>query len=52
MIEELAEEHHLFGKRGCDTIFVTFPFFLPNANGWDKPDIWMAKTIIPRPDSQ
>ncbi|MBK4767400.1 hypothetical protein CU026_2323 [Enterococcus faecium] len=28
MIEELAEEHHLFGKRGCDTIFVTFLFFL------------------------
>lgn len=33
MIEELAEEHHLFGKRGCDTIFVTFPFSQNNETG-------------------
>lgn len=23
---------------------------IPNANGWDKPDIWMAKGIVSRPE--
>ncbi len=47
-IQNLREHpYEFYEKLGYKIVGV-----LPNANGWDKPDIWMAKTIIPRPDSQ
>ncbi|MCT9928477.1 aminoglycoside N-acetyltransferase AAC(6')-Ii, partial [Enterococcus faecalis] len=47
-IQNLREHpYEFYEKLGYKIVGV-----LPNANGWHKPDIWMAKTIIPRPDSQ
>ena len=47
-IQNLREHpYEFYEKLGYKIVGV-----LPNANGWDKPDIWMAKTIIPRPNSQ